>query len=761
MIDQSSFEVRADDGPFASRLSPTAVFERPNDDSSPSLLMQKRLAALFRLGDGDPRRDRIEQVLTGFSNADFSMNRSMILAQAVSGIYADPPAPALVASRIDSDPPTEFLLESTDGRQFFIIDSLATGGFGVVYLAEDSSFPPEDTRHTQAIKQLRKVSVQEELRGEKWVPSTPDPESAVARFTREARFAKELSGRGLSYIVPQFLGRGIRKIVGEGGEIQRLPFIQYEFSRSISIKQLRDGIGDETLPLSAFYDYGVQMSTSLYGLHRAGFVHRDIKPGNILLRSDGKGAPIIDYGFMKRMGESDGGIEAETELTQPGTCMGTPYYMPPEQWVDAESVGSSADVYAFAITMYQMLTGRQLFTGSKTELCMAHQQTIPTAALDHLRSLKIAENLVILFERALSKDPSERPTAKDFVAGFLKHSSFDRSMKPDEVLDRTKKGDMRVKLPDELLEQVSKPDAPFPSGYVPNPSSRDDCGARSMYETLREHYPEAMQTKTRSSLRRLLWPTVALGLGAAAVGYGSLTHQDEPQTVTKLPPVVQPDVMPEKRQSEDPTPSESPVVVETVRPFSSADLFHGEFDESGSLKAFSLFAGKAFECKFSEGKFQTHTKDGALYALTFAIPKEQFIAMVGTLPDNLKDRNDFSSGLYFDPSGKRTLLSLPQSMLITTEHEEARVFSGFAAKALQDGLGKGVESFPQGKFAYDADIHSVARAIPIDFDPLPEGADEPRVKSRSAVVKFIGDVRKIADQVEASAKEKNTAQKGQ
>ncbi len=761
MIDQSSSEVGSEDGPLASRLSPTAVFERPNDDSSPSLLMQRRLEALFRLGDGDPRRDRIQQVLTGFSNADFSMNRSQILEAAVSGIYAVPPAPALVASRIDSDPATEFLLESTDGRQFFIIDSLATGGFGVVYLAEDSSFPPEDARHTQAIKQLRKISVQEELRGEKWVPSTPDPESAVARFTREARFAKELSGRGLSYIVPQFLGRGIRKIIGENGEIQRLPFIQYEFARSMSIKQLRDGIGDEVLPLSAFYDYGVQMSTSLYGLHRAGFVHRDMKPGNILLRSDGRGAPIIDYGFMKRMGESDGGMEAETELTQPGTCMGTPYYMPPEQWVDAESVGPSADVYAFAITMYQMFTGRSLFTGSKAELCMAHQQTIPTAAFVHLRSLKVPEDLVILFERALSKDPLERPTAKDFVAGFLKNSSFDRSMKPEEVLDRTKKGDMRVKLPDELLEKVSKSDAPFPSGYVPNPSNRDDCGARSMFETLREHYPEAVQTRTRSKLRRLLWPTVALGLGAAAVGYGSITHRDEPEAKVEVPPVVRPDVIPEKQKSQDPTPPESPVVVETVRPFTSADLFHGEFDESGSLKNFSLFAGKTFECTFPEGKFQTHTKDGVLYALTFAIPKEQFIDMVGALPDTLKDRNDFSSGLYFDTSGKRALLSLPQSMLITTEHDEARVYSEFSGQALQDSFGKGTGSFPRGKFAYDGGIHSVARAIPTDFDPLPEGADELQVKSRSAVVKFIADMRKIADQVEASAKEKSTAQKGQ
>lgn len=286
-----------------------------------------------------------------------------------------------------------------------------------------------------------------------------------------------------------------------------------------------------------------------------------------------------------------------------------------------------------------------------------------------------------------------------------------------------------------------------------------------MFETLQEHYPEALQTRTRSKLRRLLWPTVALGLGAAAVGYGSLVHRDEPETIADLPPVVRPDVIPEKQQSEDPVPSKNPptnpVVLDAVRPFSSADLFHGEFDESGSLKEFSLFTGKAFECKFSEGKFQTHAKDGVLYALTFAIPREQFIAMVGSLPDNLKDRNDFSSGLYFDPSGKRTLLSLPQSMLITTEHDEARVFSGFAGKALQDGLGKGVKSFPQGKFAYDADIHSVARAIPIDLDPLPEGADELQVKSRSAVIKFIGDMRKIADQVQASAKEKSTAQKGQ
>ncbi len=95
--------------------------------------------------------------------------------------------------------------------------------------------------------------------------------------------------------------------------------------------------------------------------HAMGMVHRDLKPANILLARGPQGPipKIADFGLAKALGETDGG----GSLTRSGQAMGTPYYMAPEQAIDAKNVGAKVDVWALGAILYEMATGRRAFEG--------------------------------------------------------------------------------------------------------------------------------------------------------------------------------------------------------------------------------------------------------------------------------------------------------------------------------------------------------------------------------------------------------------
>jgi serine/threonine-protein kinase len=166
-----------------------------------------------------------------------------------------------------------------------------------------------------------------------------DPERR-ARLLREARAASALNH-------PNIVG------VHEVGSDSGMDFIAMEF---IEGKTLGDIIPACGLPLGQALDYAVQIADGLAKAHASGVVHRDLKPGNIMLTGPASGHPglvkLLDFGLARRVELGEG---HETTLTVKGEIAGTPAYMSPEQ-AQGEPVDARSDVFSFGSVLYQMVT---------------------------------------------------------------------------------------------------------------------------------------------------------------------------------------------------------------------------------------------------------------------------------------------------------------------------------------------------------------------------------------------------------------------
>ena len=143
---------------------------------------------------------------------------------------------------------------------------------------------------------------------------------------------------------------------------------------------------------------------ALGDIHEKGILHRDLKPQNIMFRTDGSLA-IVDFGIAKQIDAID--------RTSHGEVLGTPRYMSPEQ-VQGRALDLRTDIYSAGVLLYQMLTGQHLFEGeSGVEVALHHLNTPPPPLPDHLVQYQR------LLDKLLEKDRDARFRNADEVIGFL------------------------------------------------------------------------------------------------------------------------------------------------------------------------------------------------------------------------------------------------------------------------------------------------------------------------------------------------------
>jgi TolA-binding protein/predicted Ser/Thr protein kinase len=200
-----------------------------------------------------------------------------------------------------------------------IVDTLGAGGMSVVYRARQPSLDRE-----VAIKVLSRES-------------SANPE-AIARFERESTLVAQLSHPGII----QIFDRG-----EQGGAY----YIVMEYVRGCSLEDL---IRERRLEIHEIVDIASQVARALDYAHSKGVVHRDVKPGNVLVSSDSGVTKVADFGIAQL---AQAQLRGET-ITRENIGMGTINYMAPEQRLDARSVDGRADVYSFGVILYEMLTGR-------------------------------------------------------------------------------------------------------------------------------------------------------------------------------------------------------------------------------------------------------------------------------------------------------------------------------------------------------------------------------------------------------------------
>ena len=187
----------------------------------------------------------------------------------------------------------------------------------------------------------------------------------------------------------------------------------------------------------------LQVAQALDHIARLGIIHRDVKPGNILLTKGGV-AKLLDLGFAKRLsdGDSDRMRAQQGELTMQGVSMGSPAYMPPEQVLDAKNADATADVYSLGATFYHAVTGHTPFNGKTAYEIMEKVLRHPPPQA-HKQHPGIPKAIGQLIEWTMQKEPALRPaSAADFIRELEVAMFAPEDSKRIRKLRRTQRGTM-------------------------------------------------------------------------------------------------------------------------------------------------------------------------------------------------------------------------------------------------------------------------------------------------------------------------------
>ncbi|PWW22120.1 serine/threonine-protein kinase [Geodermatophilus normandii] len=256
------------------------------------------------------------------------------------------------------------------GDRYELLQLIASGGMGQVWRGTD-----ELLHRPVAVKVLRSEY-------------TGDP-TFLARFRAEAQHAAALNHPNIAAVY-DYGETTARDTAGDTGETLAYLVMELVEGEPLSALLRREGHLDTATTLSVLE----QTAAALAEAHRAGLVHRDVKPGNILVRADGS-VKITDFGIAWSAGS--------VPLTQTGQVIGTPQYLSPEQ-AEGHLATPASDVYALGLVGYECLSGHPAFEGDNAV----------TIALKQLRSEPeplpdtLPGDVRTLIRRALSKDPAAR-----------------------------------------------------------------------------------------------------------------------------------------------------------------------------------------------------------------------------------------------------------------------------------------------------------------------------------------------------------------
>jgi serine/threonine protein kinase len=219
-------------------------------------------------------------------------------------------------------------------------------------------------------------------------PSLANDPAFRTRFRREAQAAAKMADP----TIVRIFDAGEETVADDNGDERQVPFIIMEF---VEGRLLKDIIAEGPLPTDEAVRIINQVLTALEYSHRAGVVHRDIKPGNIMVADTGQ-VKVMDFGIARAITESSATI-AETSA-----IVGTAQYFSPEQ-ARGESVDARTDLYSAGVVLFELLTGMAPFRGTNP-VAVAYQHVNQNPARPSTLNAKVTPELDVVVLRALSKD---------------------------------------------------------------------------------------------------------------------------------------------------------------------------------------------------------------------------------------------------------------------------------------------------------------------------------------------------------------------
>ncbi len=267
--------------------------------------------------------------------------------------------------------------------QYEVIRELGRGGMGVVYLARNKLM--------DRLEVLKLLS--QEMLGK---------QERVDRFLREIQAAAKLHHPNVVAAYSAF-------------PMGKMLVFAMEYVEGDDLAKLVRARGPLPVLNACYFAY--QTAQGLQHAHERGMIHRDIKPGNLILFRQGKKGTvkILDFGLAKVISEQ----KLDGTLTQQGQMLGTPDYIAPEQTLDAQKADIRSDIYSLGCTLYHLLTGTPPFSGSSLyALLQAHHST--EARMVNLVRPEVPVELAAVVAKMMAKEPSRRYQTPAEVAQALK-----------------------------------------------------------------------------------------------------------------------------------------------------------------------------------------------------------------------------------------------------------------------------------------------------------------------------------------------------
>jgi tRNA A-37 threonylcarbamoyl transferase component Bud32 len=271
-------------------------------------------------------------------------------------------------------------------NQYRILARIGEGGMGAVYKARD-----ENLGRIVALKLLALAHIHEQDR---------------LRFRREARTASSLNHPNIITIY-------------DFGQSDGVDFLAMEFVEGDTLRRRMHGESRDPLP--RLLGYAHQAALGIARAHAGGVIHRDLKPGNIMVTRTGL-VKVLDFGLAKMTGSPDPDQQQQDLtvtgiLTVPGGIFGTPAYMSPEQSL-GEPLDHRSDIFSFGAILFEIACGRKPFEGGNSQVTLQQIAVRPAPRITEFNPAA-PEELAVLVDRCLQKSPEHRPQSMDEVAGEL------------------------------------------------------------------------------------------------------------------------------------------------------------------------------------------------------------------------------------------------------------------------------------------------------------------------------------------------------